>query len=95
MTLQIMTNPISGAEMIIPTTELAQKIHEVLSCVSQITDWENHCDAFGFQQKILEILETKGLKEAADFVRDNSNEIDEVFFHVHGKSEELLSLLIS
>ncbi len=91
MTLRIVKNTVSGADMVVPTTDLVQKIHEVVCCVTQITDFENHCDAFSFQQEILELLETKGANVTIAYIYKNMTEIDEVFFY--GKSEEILKIL--
>ena len=85
------TNPISGSEMIIPSSELASKIHSILCCVDQITDFENHCDAFRIQQEILELVETKGAQAAKERVEEIRDEIETVFFK--GKTDQVLEEL--
>ena len=91
MALQTVKNEVSGAEMIVPTTDLGRAIHRAACCVTQITDFENHCAAFSIQQNLLELLELKDAAAVAVYVHENADMIDKVYFS--GKSEELLKLL--
>lgn len=83
-------NPISGAEMIVPSTDLARRLGEALDCVS-IPDWEQHSDAFEIQQEMLRTLEAQGVQAAKDHVMTIRNEIEAVFSE--GTMEKVLALL--
>ena len=89
MALQVVKNEVSGADMIVPTTPLAEAIYQAACCVT--TDFENHCAAFSIQQDLLELLELKDATAAAAHVRENADRIEEAFFS--GKLEELLKIL--
>lgn len=89
--LKTRKSPISGAEMIIPSTDLGRAVHEAACCVMQIRDFENHCAAFNIQQDLLELLELEGVASVVAYVQEEANTIDEVFSP--GKAEKLLKLL--
>lgn len=91
--METVKNPISGAEMIVPSTDLSSQLLGVLDCVTEISNWDNHSDAFGIQQEILEILELQGVDEAKKRVEKIREEIEEVFFN--GKTDEVMALLNS
>ncbi|MFA7681869.1 MAG: hypothetical protein WCX61_02455 [Candidatus Peribacteraceae bacterium] len=90
--METVKNPISGAEMIVPSTKLSREIHSALCCVTEISDWEeHHSDAFGIQQEILELIETEGPQAAGVRVAETRDKIERVFHE--GKTDEVLAIL--
>lgn len=89
--METITNPISGAEMIVPSTPLSHELYALLCCVTQIADWECHPEAFDIQQEVLQALEEDGAEAAAVHVEEIRKEIEAVFFQ--GKTDEVLAAL--
>ncbi|HLM83730.1 MAG TPA: hypothetical protein VK254_00770 [Candidatus Bathyarchaeia archaeon] len=73
------------------TGNLSVRLQRAACCISEISDFDDHCAAYSLQEEILRIFKEKGVEAAAVFVEEHKSYIDDTYRP--GKAEELLALL--